>query len=440
MDDMLPNGLLFPNLAEFFQDLPSAKEPGSTMSIDQAGPVIVRPFPDIQTYIGVHFQHTIPTTPYYIVLPDGGDTNRLLFSANFDPPSTGKWVRFDEKSRKLIGKPSENANRNTTVLLHISDPIGGSTDTTMHILVSNCVGEMCANYIPREILVVIITLSVAFGVCLLSIFGFILFKRTRDKRSSARKPFASTNENLSTINRRESNGGRSHESMQIYRNRDFPIPSIESDVQQRNGQVVMYNFENIAILNGDGLLYPEISNVETRTPQKVERDTPSSNFASINSKRHVVCKEDSDSSLYSHSSATASCDNVSQTMTLSGIKQISTPEDCTPVIPTMLYAKPENFFSHQVKYPLPSLNYYRRQEFTAVTDPDDGPLPKWLHFHKIQMKFSGVPSQLDIGQTKIKVLKIDRDLSSQDDNINYLDCNFKVVEKILLIVEGNDDA
>ncbi|CAG8576223.1 6911_t:CDS:1, partial [Acaulospora morrowiae] len=89
---MSPDGSLFPNVAEFFQYLPFTGETNSTMSNNKPAPIIVRPFPDIQTYIGVRFQHTIPINPSYIVSPNGEDTDKLLLSAKFDPSSAEKWV------------------------------------------------------------------------------------------------------------------------------------------------------------------------------------------------------------------------------------------------------------------------------------------------------------------------------------------------------------
>ncbi|CAG8806352.1 19422_t:CDS:1, partial [Racocetra persica] len=175
---MAPNSFIIPDFSDLFQDLPS-KQPSimSQSQVDKPGPIIVRPLPDIQTFIGTYFQYTIPTTSYYIVLSNDGDTNRLVFSANFAPSDTEKWVKFDDKLRKLSGTPPKDAAQNTTVHLHISDPGYESTNTTMHILVSDCEGEMCINYIPPKILAIIIVLSVVFGICVLSVLGFILFKK-----------------------------------------------------------------------------------------------------------------------------------------------------------------------------------------------------------------------------------------------------------------------
>ncbi|CAG8779705.1 8000_t:CDS:1, partial [Acaulospora morrowiae] len=283
----------------------------------------------------------------------------------FDPSSAEKWVQFDEKSRKLIGNPTEDANKNTTVLLHISDPAGGSTDTTMNILVSNCVGEKCIKHVPREILAVAVTLSAAFGLCLLITFGFILFKKYR-RMNEKKSKHKQTNEvfSVESDNEREYNDQRSRENMRIYSEKEI------------RSQVAMYNFQNVAITDATRLetsFNSEISNVGARMPWKIEGETSSTDVSLANN-RKIIHKESSGSSLYSYSSAAASCDNISQSMTLSGIKRMEVPENCVSNIP-VIYATPGSSFIYQVEYPLPSLTHYGLQEFMAVTDPDDGPIP-----------------------------------------------------------------
>ncbi|CAG8753820.1 41301_t:CDS:2, partial [Gigaspora margarita] len=112
---MILNRFIIPDISDIFQELPYKQQLvlSSTMpQVDMHGSIIVRPLSNIQTFIDTYFQYTISTTSYYIVLSNDSDTSRLVFSTN--------------------------AASNTTVHLHILDPSYESTNTTMHILVSNC--------------------------------------------------------------------------------------------------------------------------------------------------------------------------------------------------------------------------------------------------------------------------------------------------------------
>ncbi|CAG8722207.1 19530_t:CDS:1 [Cetraspora pellucida] len=470
---MPPNSFMIPDLSDIFQDLPSKQQSIMSQSqVDRPGPIIVRPLPDIQTFIGTYFQYTIPTTSYYIVLSNGGDTNRLVFSANFVPTDTEKWVKFDDKLRKLSGTPPKDAVQNTTVHLHISDPGYGSTNTTMRILVSDCEGEMCINYMPPKILATIIVLSVAFGIFILSVLGFILFKKWKKwaKKMALRNqpnflsmtPKHHEHDHCGIVEMSHSYPFNEPNELRLYRCKMCDILPEELNKVHYNESTLFsdgtvnqfplndsnsgsHNFKNVDSL-GLGISIPGPSNLndsELQTPNPIDIGSYTPAVPPLNLIKRTT------SSVYSCSSATASCDNITQTASSTVLKSDPNIELTKPV----LYAKLGVLFQYSVKNLVRSSTRHKRHSFIkAVTEPNNSLLPDWLHFNTADANFWGIPYKNDIGKTKIKVLQSVRDVRAQEskesnynNSLNYhsheldlIESNFLVVEKFILIVVEND--
>ncbi|CAG8726139.1 6029_t:CDS:2 [Racocetra fulgida] len=369
---MAPNSFILPDFSDLFQDLPS-KQPSimSQSQVDKPGPIIVRPLPDIQTFI--------------------------VFSANFVPSDTEKWVKFDDKLRKLSGTPPKDATQNTTVHLYISDPGYGSTNTTMHILVSDCedhrgIVEMSQSY-----------------------------------------PFNESNESRCKV----CDNIIPEELDKVHYN----DPALFSDgtVNQfplNNNNSGSSNFNNVASSDslGLGISMPGLSNLndfELQIPNTID-------IGSYTPAVHPL--KSTTSSVYSVSSATASCDNITQTVSSTVLKSDPNTELTESDIP-ILYAKLGVLFQYSVKNLIRSSTRHKRPSFIkAVTEPNNN------------ANFWGIPYKNDIGKTKIKVLQSVRDVRAQESNetkynnslshisheLDSIESNFQVLEKFILIVVEND--
>ncbi|CAG8666242.1 21121_t:CDS:1 [Dentiscutata erythropus] len=484
---MAPNSFIIPDFSDIFEELPSKQQtvlPSTMPQAEMHGPIIVRPLPDIQTFIDTFFQYTIPTTSYYIVLSNGGDTSRLVFTASFFPTNAEKWVKFDDKLRKLSGTPPNDSAPNTTVHLHILDPGYGSTNTTMHILVSNCEGEMCINYMPPKILAVITVLSVLFGICVLSVFGFILFKKwkKRTKKITLRKqpnflsvtPKHRGQNNDGIVEMSQSYPFNEPNDSRLYRSDrcdvcDRILPHEELDQAHYNKSALFsdsamdqfplkdsnsgtYNFKNVAFSDslGLGISLPGTSNLndsELQTPNQIDIGSYTPAVPPLKFIKRTT------SSIYSASSATASCDNITQTVSSTGLKKELNVKLTKSDIP-IFYAKLGVLFQYSVKNLINSSAHHKRRLFIkAVTEPNNSLLPEWLNFNTADANLWGIPYKNDIGKTIIKVLQRIYDISSQEENkgiicnnnlgynsheVDSIESSFQVVEKFMLVVVEND--
>ncbi|CAG8613361.1 551_t:CDS:1 [Ambispora gerdemannii] len=197
--------------------LPVDENMDSASKIREKVPVkLLRPLPNIQTYVDVEFHYTIQVTKDYFEFQSGQQPSQLHFTASFSPQSSSRWVQFDSPTREFLGRPLADSARNTTVNLNIEDPGRGTVETSIQILVSDLPPRLNHHSgISRKQIVLIAVIPSLIGFSILGLVGFLIFKKLNNKREheaafkralqNSRSMNQCSNQPSETINRTNNN-------------------------------------------------------------------------------------------------------------------------------------------------------------------------------------------------------------------------------------------
>ncbi|CAG8510891.1 3728_t:CDS:2 [Ambispora leptoticha] len=433
--------------------LPIDENMDSASKMREKEPVkLLRPLPNIQTYVNVEFRYTIQVTKDYFEFQSGQQPSQLHFTASFSPQSSSKWVRFDSPTREFSGRPLPDSARNTTVNLNIEDPGRGTVETSMQILVSDLPSRVNNhNGLSRKQIVLVAIIPSLLGLSVLGIIGFLIFRKWNNRReheAALKRALQNsrtinwhhviqTTTTMTTTNLHKSLIERRREYIDTYNSNtnadQSEIDSIRSDVATKSTCTRRTSSPSSSYSEGSYDSFHKNRKQHEYTDHSIGRSIlsrsaplhlPSDVITTMGGSGHLhgdQSRSSSYSSIPEEEKQNALTKDIleelfpkslernynlelkeypNKSSSMKTFKICRTPSPNATCI-TMIKAEIGVPFQHHVT--LSKTTCARKKDYIVVTAPNYQQLPPWLHFKKIEMVIWGIPTIDNKGRTHVQI-------------------------------------